>query len=124
MLTHLLANRKGLFPPLENALQWAKAKSLRQLRPSLLLCAAENLSVIGETRQAFQMLDDARLTMGRRTMGRGLARRPGRRLFQQRKVNDGEIALRGDGLHANRLAAALPYRIGRRHVRGGHGHAA
>ena len=31
-LTHLLANRKGLYPPLETALQWAKARNLRQLR--------------------------------------------------------------------------------------------
>ena len=49
MLTHLMANRKGLFPPLEPAILWAKRKHLRQLRASLLLCAAENYAVLGQT---------------------------------------------------------------------------
>jgi CHAT domain-containing protein len=98
-LTHLLANRKGLYPPLENALLWAKSRSLRQLRTSLLLCAAENFAALGETRQASPMLDEARLTIGRRTMGGGWL---GGRLhflnatvlFQQRKRNEGDVALR------------------------------
>ena len=98
-VTHLLANRRGLFPPLEIALQWAKARGLRQLRTSLLLSAAENLAVLGETRQASLMLEDARLTIGRRSMGSG---RLGSRLhflealllYQQRKVNEGDVALR------------------------------
>ena len=70
-LTHLMANRKGLFPPLEPAIQWAKVKGLRQLRASLLLCAAENYAVLGETRQAAAMLDEARVTIGRRKMAAG-----------------------------------------------------
>ena len=37
-LTHLLSNGKGVFPPLEPAIQWAKRNRLRQLGASLL-CA-------------------------------------------------------------------------------------
>ncbi len=69
-ITHLMANRKGLFPPLETAVQWAN-KAPRQLRASLLLCAAENYAVLGETRKAAAMLDEARFTIAKRKMGVG-----------------------------------------------------
>ena len=49
MMTHLMANRKGFFPPLEPAIHWAKGNHLRQLQASLLLCAAENYAVLGQT---------------------------------------------------------------------------
>ncbi|MHC4177187.1 MAG: tetratricopeptide repeat protein, partial [Planctomycetota bacterium] len=97
-LAHLLANREGVFPPLAAALAWAKRKDYRQLRASLALSAAENYAVLGQTREAARLLDQARLTIGRRQMGGG---RIGARLsflaalalFQQKKVADGDAAL-------------------------------
>ena len=96
-LTHLMANRKGLFPPLEPAILWAKRNHLRQLQTSLLLCAAENYAVLGQTRQAAAMLDEARAAIGRRTMGAGSI---GARLsyltalvaYQQKRIPEGNTA--------------------------------
>ncbi len=98
MLAHLMANRKEFFAPLEAAIQWAKVKNLRQLRASLLLSAAENFAVLGESRRAAAMLDEARATIGRRDMAVG---RIGARLsylgalvaFQQKRIADGNAAL-------------------------------
>ncbi|MBN1393763.1 MAG: CHAT domain-containing protein [Pirellulales bacterium] len=70
-LTHIAANRKGFFAPLNPAIQWAKIKNLRQLQASLLLSAAENYSLLGDLRQAAAALDAARATVGRRDMGTG-----------------------------------------------------
>ncbi len=97
-VTHLLTNRKGVYPPLAAAIRWAKVKDLRQLRTSLLLSAAENLAVLGQTSRSAAMLDEARLCIGRRQMGAG---RIGARLrflsalclFQQKKIPEGEAAL-------------------------------
>jgi len=97
-MTHLLANRPGLYPPLAIAAQWAKQKGLRQLQASLLLLAAENCAVLGQTAQAAARLDETRLTIGRRQMGAG---RLGARLwylsalvfFQQKKIAEGDAAL-------------------------------
>jgi len=97
-LTHLMANRKGFFEPLEPAAQWAKVKGLRRLRASLLLCAAENYAVLGETRKAAAILDEARVTIGKRKMAAG---RIGARLnyltalvaFQQKRIPEGNAAL-------------------------------
>ncbi len=98
MLTHLMANRKGLFAPLEPAIQWAKVNRLRQLRAALLLCAAENYAVLGESRQAATMLDEARATIARRQMGIGWI---GARLsylnalvaYQQKRTAEGNASL-------------------------------
>jgi tetratricopeptide (TPR) repeat protein len=97
-LTHLLANGKGLYPLLEPAIQWAKVNRLRQLRASLLLCAAENYAVLGQTARAAAMLDEARATVARRPMGAGWI---GARLnylsalvaFQQGRTKEGDAAL-------------------------------
>jgi len=97
-LTHLMANRKGLFAPLEPAIQWAKVNRLRQLRAALLLCAAENYAVLGESRQAAAMLDEARATIARRQMGVGWI---GARLsylsalvaYQQKRTTEGNASL-------------------------------
>jgi CHAT domain-containing protein len=97
-LVHLAMNRKGLFPPLLPAMQWAKQNRLRQLYASLLLSAAENYAVLGDTRQAAAMLDEARTTVGRRSMGAGAV---GARLsylsalvaYQQRRMPEGNVAL-------------------------------
>ncbi len=98
MLTHILSNRKGMYPPLETAIQWAKEKNLRQLRVSLLLLAAENYALLAESRPAGAMLDEARATIGRRTLGLGWL---GARLsylsalvsYQQKRSSDGDKAL-------------------------------
>ena len=103
-LVHLLTNGKGLFPPLEPAIQWAKVNRLRQLRASLLLCAAENYSVLGQPGRAAAMLEEARATIARRPMGAGWV---GARLnylsaqvaFQQGRTKEGDVA----------LAAAMAY---------------
>jgi hypothetical protein len=103
-LAQLLANQKGVFPPLVPAAQWAKVKGLRQLRVSLLLSAAEGMLVAGQTQQAAATLDDAQTTMARRSMALG---RMGARLsflratvlFQQRRIDLGDQA----------LAAAMDY---------------
>jgi CHAT domain-containing protein len=104
MLTHILANHKGLFPLLEPAIQWAKVKGLRQLRASLLLLAAENYSILGDAKMATVMLDEARATIGRRSMAQGWI---GGRLnylsaqvaYQQRRMPEGDKF----------LAAAMTY---------------
>jgi len=97
-IAHLMANRPGIYPPLAPAARWAKIKNLRQLQTSLLLLAAENYAVLGQTRQAAGLLEDAGLAIGRRRMGTGWI---GARLhflralvlFQERKVPEGNEAL-------------------------------
>ncbi len=101
---HLMANRKGPFPPLSAAIAWAKVRDLTHLEVSLLLCQAENLAVLGQTREAAVTLELARRTIGRRQMGAG---RIGCRLnylnalvlFQQKNLAEGDAA----------LAAAMSY---------------
>ena len=46
---HLLANGKVIFPPLALATAWAKTTHSRQLYVSLLILAAENQLVLGQT---------------------------------------------------------------------------
>lgn len=105
-ITHLAANRPGVFPPLGDAAQWAKVNDLRALRASLLVSAAENLLVLGQTHKASAMLDEAASTIARRPMRSG---RIGARLnyvsamalFQERKPPAGDEA----------LSAALSYML-------------
>ncbi len=97
-LTHLMTNRKGVFEPLEPAMLWAKQKNFRQFRVSLLLSAAENYAVVGDTRRAAAMLDDARTTIGRRDMAAGAigARRnylAALLAFQQKHIAEGNTSL-------------------------------
>jgi CHAT domain-containing protein len=95
---HLMSNQKGFFKPLEGAIQWAKMKSLRQLRASLLLSAAENYAVLGESQRAEAMLKEARTTIGRRDMLSGAI---GARLsylgalvaYQQKRTAEGNTNL-------------------------------
>jgi tetratricopeptide (TPR) repeat protein len=97
-LAHLLANRQGAMPTLATAAQWAKQNKLRPLQTSLLLSAAENCLTAGQSPQAAKLLEEARLAMGRRSMGAG---RIGARCsfllatvcFQQKRVAEGETAL-------------------------------
>ncbi len=97
-LTHLLSNGKGVYPPLLPAIKWAKVKNLRRLQTTLLLLAAENHAVLGLTREAAGLLEDARLSIGRRQMGTGrigaeLSYLQALVLFQQRKTVAGNQAL-------------------------------
>lgn len=97
-ITHMISNAKGIYPPLAAAAQWAKVKGLRQLQVSLLLSAAENHAMLGQTREAAALLEEARVAIGRRAMGAG---RIGARLnmltalvlFQQKRIPEGEAAL-------------------------------
>jgi len=97
-LANLVANKKGMFPPLAPAAQWAQAKKWRQLRASLLLAAAEGLLAAGQTAQANPMLDDAQATIARRSLANGwigawLNYLRAVSFFQQRKVDLGDQAL-------------------------------
>ena len=145
-MAHLMANRRGIFPPLATAIPWAKTNHLRQLHASLLLLAAENFAVLGQTAQAAQMLDQARTTIARRAMGSGrigrtaeLPRRAGLLPAEQAQGRR-TVRSHGHGLHGRairgsrrptgkrRLALDVPDRPGRRdgphqcHGAGGHGY--
>jgi len=98
-LTHLLANRRGMYPPLAAAIEWANVKKdLGQLHASLLLLAAENFAVMNQTSQAARLLAEARMVTARRHMKAG---RMGTRLnfigalvsFQQSNIAEGDRLL-------------------------------
>ncbi len=119
-LNHLLANGKGVFPPLLTALPWAKVNHCRQLYASLLNAAAENQLVLGQTQAAMALLEEARGAIDQQAHGprsdwrkenvpgghRLVSGRQGRR----RRYDSGQ----GDGLHADRVALAVPHAEGRR----------
>jgi tetratricopeptide (TPR) repeat protein len=71
LTTHLMSGRPEPYPPLVAAAAWAKANDLRQLHVSLLLGAAENLAVLGQTQPAQNLLATARSSSGNRPMLRG-----------------------------------------------------
>ncbi len=97
-LAYLLANKKGVFPPLVLATPWAQTKNWRQLRASLLLSSAEGTLSAGQTPQGVALLDEATKTIANRTMAAGWI---GARLhylrsvaqFQARRVDLGEQSL-------------------------------
>ncbi len=71
MLTHLMANRKGIYPPLATAAaaNWARAENCGQLQASLLVLAAENNCVVGQAKHRRPgCCTEARRVIGRRTM--------------------------------------------------------
>jgi hypothetical protein len=97
LLAHLMANRKGMFPPLVNdvAANWTRAK---HLQASLLLLAAENYCVLDQSKSAAKKLSEARGIIGRESM---IAGKIGARLnfigalaaYQQGNVTGGDQAL-------------------------------
>lgn len=97
-VNHLMSGQPDAYPPLLIAATWAKAQSLRQLHVSLVVSAAENLAILGQTRQALQLLTEARGMMGNRVMLRG---KMGARLnyalavalYQAGQAADGDTAL-------------------------------
>ena len=100
-LNYLLANgNKVTFPPraLVLASAFAKANHFRQLYASLLCLSAENQLVQGQTQPAMALLEDARSTLGNKTLGSG--RLAARRMFlaatafyQAGKSADGDAIL-------------------------------
>ncbi len=70
-VNHLISNAKGIYPPLESAIAWAKLKDYRQLRASLLLLAAEQQALRGNSGVASNLLEECKFTVGRRRMGDG-----------------------------------------------------
>ncbi len=68
-LAHTLLNQKTPLVPLVPAIAWSKAGGYRQLQASLLLSAAENMALIGDSNQAASNLAAARLLIGRSDLG-------------------------------------------------------
>ncbi len=62
-------NEKRVFPPLGSAIDWAHSRG-QELRASLLLLAAENNVLIGQSTVAAATLADAKKVIGLRTMGK------------------------------------------------------
>ena len=69
-VTHLMANRPGMYPPLQLAATWARAAGLRQMQASMLVLAAENSCILGQAPAAAGLLT-RRSTFGRRAMQTG-----------------------------------------------------
>ena len=103
-LTHVLANRQGMLPSLEPALQWAKVQDLRALRAVLLLAMAEQLLLAGKTPEALALLKETETTMGRREMAEGRIGTDFRYLLAWAEYQRGNIAA-GDTY----LTAVLDY---------------
>lgn len=68
---HILANEKGIYPPLPAAQAWAKTKRIRWLLASLSLCLCENEIENNRPREAASRLAEARQALGNREMGAG-----------------------------------------------------
>ncbi len=64
-ITHLMANRPGLYPPLTAATLWAKANGLRHLNVSAQILAAESYCVLGQSQTAANLLATAATSMNR-----------------------------------------------------------
>lgn len=68
LMTHLLANRKGPYPPLIAAANWARVPqgmATGQLEVSLLTLAAENACVLGQAKAGMDLIARARNVVGR-----------------------------------------------------------
>ena len=119
-LNHLLANGKGVFPPLLTALPWAKVNRCRQLYVSLLNAAAENQTRLGSdaSRDGACWRRPAGLSPTSPWPSVGLCKENvpgGHRLVsgrqgRRRRYDSGQ----GDGLYAGRVALAVPHAGGRR----------
>ena len=90
-LTHLVANQRGLYPPLVPAAKWANR--LRAFQASLFLSQAENLAAMGQTGQAATALDEAHVAIAHRSMGSGRVGARGNYLRAMVYFQQGKIAL-------------------------------
>ncbi|HEY4310224.1 MAG TPA: CHAT domain-containing protein [Pirellulales bacterium] len=70
-ITHLMANRPGLYPPLTAATLWARANNLRHLNVSTQILAAENYCILEQPQTALGLLNTAGTSIGRRGMAMG-----------------------------------------------------
>jgi CHAT domain-containing protein len=70
-LTHLMANRPGVYQPLIAATLWAKTNSLRQMNVSMQVLTAECYCVMDQPQTATTLLASAVSTIGRRAMSMG-----------------------------------------------------
>ena len=86
------------------------------MRASLCLCAAENFAVLGETRQAAAMLDEARVTIAKRKMGTA-GSAPGYNYltalvaYQQKRIAEGNNGL-SDAMNYMRHGSLWLFQIG------------
>ena len=65
--THLMANSRGVYPPLESAAAWSRNRS-QELHASLLVLAAENLAVLGDSNRAAALVGELRGKIARSSM--------------------------------------------------------
>jgi tetratricopeptide (TPR) repeat protein len=68
-IVHAIRRAKTVFEPLEPAANWAARRGVRELHASLVILAAESAAYAGQTRQAAQLVAQARTLIGRRIMG-------------------------------------------------------
>jgi hypothetical protein len=68
-IVHAVKRGKAVFAPLEPAAAWAAKRGGRELHASLVIQAAESAADAGQTKQAMQLLGQARTLVGRRIMG-------------------------------------------------------
>lgn len=64
-MTHLMANRKGMYPLLLPAAEWAQRQGLGYLQVSLLELCAESAATVGQAKVADNYIRQARTTIGR-----------------------------------------------------------
>lgn len=109
-LTHIVANRRGVYAPLENAAGWARIKRYRRLQVSLMLSAAEIYATQGNPDGAAKLLEEAKAAAGNRDM---MAGRLGARYYHESALvhyQRGDVA-KGD----EALRKALAYMNGGSH---------
>ncbi|HEY1784275.1 MAG TPA: tetratricopeptide repeat protein, partial [Pirellulales bacterium] len=63
-ITHLMTNRKGVYPPLSPALAWSRTRGSPSLHASLAILLADNQAELGETSAANTVLSEARGIIG------------------------------------------------------------
>ena len=103
LLTHLVSNQAGIYPPLEAAAKWAKINRYYQLQASMLIGAAESYARLGDRQTASALLSKAQAAIGRKDMRAG---RLGARLdFVSAQVLYGEgLIKQGDKAITSALA--------------------
>jgi tetratricopeptide (TPR) repeat protein len=70
-VTHLVANKQGLYTPAAAAQNWNGIKNSKVLQASVSILSAENFSTMGRYADAAAMLDQGARVLGRREMQAG-----------------------------------------------------
>ncbi len=114
-MTYLLSGGRGVYPPLEQAYNWARVNRQRELEVSLAISMAECLSISGQLPQARKWLDEARTRMGNRDMQHS---RIGARWLQlsaqlqyQNNVRAGADTALAEAMKFQRMASNRLYQI-------------